>query len=99
MAFRDKVNFVMLNVDNTKWEEELDEFGVEGIPHFSFLDGQGNEQGAIVGRLPRRFLQENVDALAKGESVIPHSRAVGRFSGADSRKAPPLVEPRSHSSS
>ncbi|XP_056859583.1 plant-specific TFIIB-related protein PTF2-like [Raphanus sativus] len=29
---RDKVHFVMLNVDNTKWEQELDEFGVEGIP-------------------------------------------------------------------
>ncbi|KAJ4913823.1 Uncharacterized protein Rs2_08444 [Raphanus sativus] len=25
----DKVHFVMLNVDNTKWEQELDEFGVE----------------------------------------------------------------------
>ncbi|KAJ4871720.1 Transcription factor TFIIB protein [Raphanus sativus] len=33
----DKVHFVMLNVDNTKWEQELNEFGVEAekqsIPH------------------------------------------------------------------
>ena len=46
----------MLNVDNTKWEQELDEFGVEGIPHFSFLDNNGNEEGNIVGRLPRQYL-------------------------------------------
>jgi hypothetical protein len=26
--FTDRVNFVMLNVDNTKWQQELDEFGI-----------------------------------------------------------------------
>ncbi|KAK8627660.1 hypothetical protein V6N13_135265 [Hibiscus sabdariffa] len=35
---RDRVNFVMLNVDNTKWEQKLDEFGVKGILYFAFLD-------------------------------------------------------------
>ncbi|KAI5062243.1 hypothetical protein GOP47_0022782 [Adiantum capillus-veneris] len=29
--YKDVVNFVMLNVDNTKWEQELDEFGVEAL--------------------------------------------------------------------
>ncbi|KAG6552800.1 hypothetical protein Mapa_005748 [Marchantia paleacea] len=94
--YKDKINFVMLNVDNTKWEGELDEFGVEGIPHFAFLDGRGNEEGNIVGRLPRKILKENLAALARGDTTIPHSRVVGKFSDADSRQAPPVVEPRSH---
>ncbi|CAI0554331.1 unnamed protein product [Linum tenue] len=75
-----QVNFVMLNVDNTKWEQELDEFGVEGIPHFAFLDRDGNEEGNVVGRLPRRYLMENVEVLAKGEATVLHARVVGQFS-------------------
>lgn len=94
--FKDRVNFVMLNVDNTRWEQELDEFGVEGIPHFAFLDKEGNEEGNVVGRLPKKFFQENVDALARGEASVPHARVVGQYSSAEFRKVHQVVDPRSH---
>ncbi|ESQ53400.1 hypothetical protein EUTSA_v10026051mg [Eutrema salsugineum] len=94
--YKDKVNFVMLNVDNTKWEQELDEFGVEGIPHFAFLDREGNEEGNVVGRLPRQYLVENVNALASGKKSIPYARAVGQYSSAESRKVHQVTDPLSH---
>lgn len=86
----------MLNVDNTKWEQELVEFGVEGISHFTFLDKDGNEEWNVVGRLSKQYFLEKVVALANGEPTIPHTRVMGQFSNAEARKVHQVIDPRSH---
>jgi len=62
------VNFVLLDVDNPLWQQEVEEYRVGGIPHFVFLDQKGDALAAAVGRVPDRVLEANVAAMAEGAS-------------------------------
>ncbi len=84
--YADSVNFVMLNVDNTKWLPEILRYRVDGIPHFVFIDGDGEAIAENIGELPRSFLQEDLDALV-ANADLPHVYSEGQFSQLDSPAA------------
>jgi thiol-disulfide isomerase/thioredoxin len=65
--FGKQVNFVMLDVDNPLWQQEVEEYSVTGVPHFVFLDKQGQALAAAVGRVPGSILEANVAAMAEAE--------------------------------
>ena len=62
-TFAGDINFVMLNVDNTKWLPELTNYRINGIPHFEFLDGKGQSLGTAIGEQPKSVLAGNLTAL------------------------------------
>jgi thiol-disulfide isomerase/thioredoxin len=67
--FGDRVNFSMLNVDNTKWLPEVTKYRVDGIPHFVFFDRQGQALAQAIGEQPRQILVSKLTDLVAGTTL------------------------------
>jgi thiol-disulfide isomerase/thioredoxin len=95
--YGDQVNFVMLNVDNTKWLPEILSYRVDGIPHFVFLNQDGQAVAQTIGEQPRSIMEANLVALNSGEP-LPYAQATGQTSAFSAPAATKGTDPRSHGS-
>lgn len=97
--YGESVNFVMLNVDNTKWLPEILKYRVDGIPHFVFLNSQGEAIAQTIGQQPRTYMATNLEALVAGVP-LPHAQAGGEVSKFEAPVAPTSEgdDPRRHGS-
>jgi thiol-disulfide isomerase/thioredoxin len=60
--YGDRVNFVMLNVDNDKWLPEVMRYRVDGIPHFVYFNDRGETISEAIGEQPISILKANLEA-------------------------------------
>ena len=96
--YADSVNFVMLNVDNSKWLPEILNYRVDGIPHFVYLGQDGKAIAQAIGEQPRTVMQANLDALVAA-TPLPYTQANGQVSAFEapvSTTKAPQDDPRSH---
>ncbi len=96
--YGNEVNFVMLNVDNTKWLPEVLRYEVDGIPNFVFLDNQGSAIASTIGEQPLSVFQGNLQALI-ANNPLPYANSQGITSNLKTKN--PVIEgnqdnPRDH---
>ncbi|MFY8148787.1 MAG: thioredoxin domain-containing protein [Prochlorococcaceae cyanobacterium] len=96
---RDRLNVVLLNVDNPRWLPEIERYEVNGIPQLELFDAAGQSVGRSIGARSAPELQALADALVNG-TPLPRLAGVGSVSTLAESPAPagtaPQAGPRSH---
>jgi thiol-disulfide isomerase/thioredoxin len=83
---RDQLDVVLLNVDNPRWQPEIDRYDVNGIPQLELFDASGEAVGRALGATPLPELA----GLAR-QSPLSEGQASGAATAAAT-----LTGPRSH---
>lgn len=104
-AHRGQLDVVLLNVDNPRWQPQLERFDVNGIPHLELFDQDGSQMGRSIGARNASELQALTDALVAG-TPLPELAGVGAVSSLGSPTDPAAIpgsaiqgstaSPRSH---
>jgi thiol:disulfide interchange protein len=92
------LDVVLLNVDNPRWQPQIDSYGVNGIPHLELFDGKGERLGQVIGARTPAELDTLAAALVAGSPLPTLSGAAptsGLAIGQASGQETPIA-PRSH---
>ena len=65
----DKIDIVLLNVDNSRWFNLIDKYDVNGIPQLTFFDKKGEFKGSALGVRKYSELNEIFIALVNDSEL------------------------------
>ena len=91
-----QLDVVLLNVDNPRWQPEVDRYDVNGIPQLEFFAADGTPVGRAIGARTQDELEALTTALISG-SPLPAMAGVAETSVLKPAESTALAGPRSHS--
>ena len=95
----DQLDVVLLNVDNPRWQPEIDRYDVNGIPQLQLFDASGTTVGRALGARSKPELDAISTALI-ANTPLPELAGLARqsnLSGLSPQPAAAMAGPRSHS--
>ena len=64
--YGDRINLVMLDIDDPQWDDLGQEYKVTGIPQYNFLDANENKIDSFIGKVPQSILAQTFEKLIGG---------------------------------
>ena len=61
--YGDRVNLVMLNIDDPQWDRLVQQYRVTGIPQYTFLDESQDTLDTLVGKIPQSIMERFFEQL------------------------------------
>lgn len=61
--YGDRVNLVMLNIDDPQWDDLVQKYQVTGIPQYTFIDEETNTVDTLIGKVPQTIMAQVFDRL------------------------------------
>lgn len=55
--YGDRVNLVMLDIDDPQWDKLVRRYRVTGIPQYTFLDESQDTIDSLVGKIPQSIME------------------------------------------
>ena len=94
-----ELDVVLLNVDNPRWQPEIDRYDVNGIPQLELFNAGGDAVGRALGARSRPELEALSTALI-AQTPLPQLAGVANLSSLSAptlaTSAPAMAGPRSH---
>lgn len=56
----DRVNFVMLDIDNPQWRDQVQQFRVTGVPHLALLAPDQTVADTFIGKVPKTAITRSL---------------------------------------
>ena len=67
--YGEQINFVMLDIDDPQWAEQVTSFGASGVPQFTLLNSQHQSVNTWVGKVPKPIFREAFGPLMSAQAV------------------------------